>query len=91
MPEKWISLNEFMKRQHLGYEVALQMINNGDIEAIKTEGGRYKIKVRRKFSFKRTIWKRKRTKNKSWNKIRFIKKYFKPGRSEIQWNLLDFY
>ena len=55
MPEKWISLNEFMKRQHLGYEVALQMINNGDIEAIKTEGGRYKIKVRRKFSFKRTI------------------------------------
>ncbi len=46
MPEEWISLNEFMKRQHLGYEVALQMINNGDIEAKKTKGGRYKIKVR---------------------------------------------
>ena len=45
MGEEWISLNEFMKRQHIGYEVALQMIHNGEIEAIKTEGGRYKIKV----------------------------------------------
>ena len=43
--EEWISLKEFMKRQHIGYEVALQMIHNGEIEAIKTEGGRYKIKV----------------------------------------------
>lgn len=45
MKEEWISLNEFMKRQHIGYEVALQMIHNGEIEAIRTEGGRYKIKV----------------------------------------------
>ncbi len=45
MPEEYISLNEYMRRQHLGYEVALQMINNGDIEAKKTKGGRYKIKV----------------------------------------------
>ena len=70
MPEEYISLNEYMKRHHLGYEVALQMIHNGDIEALKTEGGRYKIKVRWKLGFKRTVWKRKRTKNKSRNNLR---------------------
>ena len=43
--EEWISLNEFMKRQKIGYEVALQMIDKKEVEAIKTAGGRYKIKI----------------------------------------------
>lgn len=43
--EEWISLNEFMNRFHIGYSVALQMIENGDVECKKTDGGRYKIKV----------------------------------------------
>ena len=45
MPEEWISLNEFMKRCHIGYEVALQMIDNKEVECRKKDGGRYKIKV----------------------------------------------
>lgn len=43
--EQWISLNEFMKRYKVGYEVALNMIHNNEIECKKTSGGRYKIKV----------------------------------------------
>ena len=43
--EEWISLNEFMKRYRVGYEVALKMIHNNEVECKKTAGGRYKIKV----------------------------------------------
>lgn len=43
--EEWISLNEFMKRMKIGYEVALQMIHNKEVECRKTSGGRYKIRV----------------------------------------------
>lgn len=43
--EEWISLNEFMKQRKIGYNVALQMINNKEVESIKTPGGHYKIKV----------------------------------------------
>lgn len=45
MEEEWISLKEFMKRRKVGYEVALQMIENKEVECRKTDGGRYKIKV----------------------------------------------
>lgn len=45
MEEEWISLNEFMRRRKIGYEVALQMIENNEVEYKKTAGGRYKIKV----------------------------------------------
>lgn len=43
--EEWISLNEFMKRYKVGYDVALQMIHEKEVECKKTSGGRYKIKV----------------------------------------------
>lgn len=43
--EEWISLNEFMRRYKVGYEVALQMIHEGKVDYQKTEGGRYKIRV----------------------------------------------
>lgn len=43
--EQWISLNQFMKKYNVGHDVALQMINNGEIECKKTDGGRYKIKI----------------------------------------------
>ena len=43
--EEWISLNEFMKQRKIGYNVALQMINNKEVESIKTPGGHHKIKV----------------------------------------------
>lgn len=44
MEKKWISLNEFMRRNNIGYDVALQMIHNGDIEG-KKYGNRWKIKI----------------------------------------------
>lgn len=44
MEEKWISLNEFMRRNNIGYKTALKMLENGDIEGKKV-GDRYKIKV----------------------------------------------
>lgn len=43
--EEWISLNEFMRRRKIGYNVALQMIANNEVLYQKTGGGRYKIKV----------------------------------------------
>lgn len=45
MDEEWISLHEFMKRRKIGYDVALQMIEDKEVECKKTAGGRYKIKV----------------------------------------------
>lgn len=45
MEQEWISLNEFMRRNHIGYEVALRLINSGKIEYEKQENGNYKIKV----------------------------------------------
>ena len=43
--EEWISLHEFMRRNKVGQDVAIQMINSGKYEYEKTAGGRYKIKV----------------------------------------------
>ena len=43
--EEWISLHEFMRRNKVGQEVALQMLSSGKYEYQMTEGGRYKIKV----------------------------------------------
>ncbi len=43
--EEWISLHEFMRRNKVGQEVALQMLSSGKYEWQMTEGGRYKIKV----------------------------------------------
>lgn len=43
--EEWISLHEFMRRNKVGQEVALQMLSSGKYEYQMTEGGRYKIRV----------------------------------------------
>lgn len=45
MQDEYISLNEFMKRYKIGYNNVLQMINNKEIEAHKTVGGQYKIRI----------------------------------------------
>lgn len=44
MEQEWISLNEFMRRNHIGYSTALKLINTGKVEYQKLEG-QYKIKV----------------------------------------------
>ena len=38
MEEKWISLNEFMRRNNIGYDEALRLLNSGKIEYEKSEG-----------------------------------------------------
>lgn len=45
MEQEWISLNEFMRRNHIGYEVAIRLVKTGKVEYQKTDGGNYKIKV----------------------------------------------
>lgn len=44
MEQEWISLNEFMRKNHIGYETALKLINSGKVEYQKL-GKKYKIKV----------------------------------------------
>lgn len=44
MEQEWISLNEFMRRNHIGYTTALKLINSGQVEYQKL-GSQYKIKV----------------------------------------------
>ncbi len=44
MEQEWISLNEFMRRNKMGYETAKKMISDGTVECKKI-GSQYKIKV----------------------------------------------
>lgn len=44
MEQEWISLNEFMRRNHIGYETALKLINSDKVECQKLNG-QYKIRV----------------------------------------------
>ena len=44
MDQEWISLNEFMRRNKMGYESAIKLINSGKVEYQKLNG-QYKIKV----------------------------------------------
>lgn len=44
MEQEWISLNEFMRRNKMGYESAIKLINSGKVEHQKLNG-QYKIKV----------------------------------------------
>lgn len=44
MEQEWISLNEFKRRNHMGYEAAKKLMNEGRVEYQKI-GGQYKIKV----------------------------------------------
>lgn len=45
MEQEWISLNEFMRRNHLGYATAIRLIKSGKVEYEKTGKNQYKIKV----------------------------------------------
>lgn len=45
MEEKWISLSAFMKLRKIGYDTAMEMIENKEVEYRKSAGGRYKIKI----------------------------------------------
>lgn len=42
---EWITLREFMKRNKIGYEKAIKLINESKVEYQKSETGTYRIKV----------------------------------------------
>lgn len=44
MEQEWISLNEFMRRNKMGYATAKKMISDGTVESKKI-GSQYKVKV----------------------------------------------
>ncbi len=44
MEQEWISLNEFMRRNKMGYATAKKMISDGTVECKKI-GSQYKVKV----------------------------------------------
>ena len=44
MEQEWVSLNEYMRRNHIGYETALKLMKSGKVEYQKI-GGQYKIKI----------------------------------------------
>jgi len=54
MEQEWISLNEFMRRNHVGYETALKLINSGKVEYQKLNG-QYKIKISKNENTNETI------------------------------------
>lgn len=55
MEQEWISLNEFMRRNHLGYETAIRLINSGKLEYEKTGKNKYKIKVSKNANIDETM------------------------------------
>lgn len=55
MEQEWISLNEFMRRNHLGYETAIRLINSGKLEYEKTGRNKYKIKVSKNANIDETM------------------------------------
>lgn len=44
MEQEWISLNEFMRRNRMGYETAKKMMHEGKVEYQKI-GVQYRIKI----------------------------------------------
>ncbi len=82
MEEEWISLNEFMRRKKIGYEVAQQMIEDHEVEFKKTAGGRYKIKVGGN-SVSRELYEQEKEKRiQAETKLSLLKKILVEGEKE---------
>lgn len=75
MEREWISLNEFMRRNHIGYETALKLINSGKIEHQKI-GGQYKIKVSKDEKINEDMEKLIRENEELKTFVRTAKKFF---------------
>lgn len=74
MEREWISLNEFMRRNRIGYETALRLINSGKIDYEKTGKNQYKIKVSRNEKMNETMEKLIRENEELKTYIRTIQK-----------------
>lgn len=75
MEQEWISLNEFMRRNHIGYETALKLINSGKVEYQKI-GGQYKIKVSKDEKINEDMEKLIRENEELKTFVRTAKKFF---------------
>lgn len=72
MEQEWISLNEFMRRNHIGYSTALKLINTEKVEYQKLDG-QYKIRVSKNEKMNETIEKLIRENEELKTYIRTIK------------------
>ena len=54
MEQEWISLNEFMRRNHIRYSTALKLINTEKVEYQKLDG-QYKIRISKNEKMNETI------------------------------------
>lgn len=72
MEQEWISLNEFMRRNHIGYETALKLINSNKVEYQKLNG-QYKIKISKNENTNETMEKLIRENEELKTYIRTIK------------------
>lgn len=80
MEEQWISLNQFEKRYNLGHNTVLQMIENNEVEYIRT-GTRYKIKVGNKNTVPREVFEEEKAKRiKAETTLDLLKKVLEGGK-----------
>lgn len=54
MEQEWISLNEFMRRNHVGYDTVLKLMSSGKLEYEKI-GKHYKIKTSKNEEVNKTV------------------------------------
>lgn len=73
MDDKWISMAAYMRMYNLGYETVKNMIYNGDIEAKKTQGGQYRIRVGKDIVSKEVYEAEKERRIKAEAKIEMLK------------------
>lgn len=80
MEEQWISLNQFEKKYNLGHNTVLQMIENNEVEYIRT-GTRYKIKVGNKNTVPREVFEEEKAKRiKAETTLDLLKKVLEGGK-----------
>ena len=73
MEQEWISLNEFMKRNHIGYETAIRLVNSGKLEYEKTGKNQYKIKVSKNANIDETMEKLIRENEELKTQVKMLK------------------
>lgn len=74
MGEEWLSLTAYMKRFHTGFKEVKNMMDNGELEYKRTEGGHYKIKVGGNAVSRDIYEKEKERRIQAETKIKMLKK-----------------
>ena len=77
MDQEWISLKEFMRRNKMGYETAIRLINTNKVEYQKNESGQYRIKVSKNEQINETIEKLARENEALRTKLKAIESLVK--------------